>query len=324
MQASIERPARVIEVTDDGARRHVRTLIPQAERYRYDELVTEWPADLLHALADLKQDYFWDSYARFEHPNYVQKAVDITLSLYGLSLAGKRVLDFGAGFGASTHCLLKRGAGSIVLADLVAANTNFAERFFSCVWPGKVEVRTGDIIPTLGENEYDVIWVHAVIEHLTRAERREYLPRFWSALRPGGHLIITETPNRCWPRETHTTGGRWWLPWMSDPAVFARLRREDKYRDWTDEEFYRSGIIGSTYTEILDCLGRPVDCEELALRVRAYIRHLYRAAQKKSPARGAVVAVVSLWEPVWRVLTRKPATSFLPYLQHLAFRKRPT
>jgi Cof subfamily protein (haloacid dehalogenase superfamily) len=250
--------APVVEVHDAGDRRHVRVRRPQAGLHRQTEFWSDWPADLLLALADLKGEWFVDSYARFEEPHYVQKQVDVTLALYGLSLRGKRLLDFGCGFGASSYCFIRRGADRIVAADLEPANTDFARRFFAARGlAAHIDVRREDLVPRLQRGEFDVIWLEAVMEHLLPAERAEYLSRFWDALSPGGTLVITETPNRAWPYETHTTGGRWWIPWMSPEAAFRRLRRDARYRDYTDERFYRSGVIGSSYAEIMRCLGQP-------------------------------------------------------------------
>lgn len=314
---------RVIDVIEEGGRRRVRTRSPQRGHYRYDDFLTDWPADLLLALADLKREWFADSYARFEHANYIQKQVDVTLALYNLSLRGKRVLDFGCGFGASSYCFVRRGADNIVAADLVKENTDFARLFFARRGLARsVDVRHEDVVPGLKPGEYDVIWLQAVMEHLLPGERREYLPRFWEALRPGGVLVITETPNRVWPRETHTTGGRWWLPWKRHQNVFRTLRREPKYRGYTDEDFYRSGVIGSAYSEIMDCLGRPVDCEELARGVRSYLPQVYRFAQVKNPLRWAAVRAFGLAEPLLKVLSGRPAMALLPFLNHLVFRKR--
>jgi 2-polyprenyl-3-methyl-5-hydroxy-6-metoxy-1,4-benzoquinol methylase len=321
MKSADTRP--VIEVVEEGGRRRVRTLIPQRGHYRFDDFRTDWPADLLLALADLKREWFADSYARFEHPNYIQKQVDVTLALYNLSLRGKRILDIGCGFGASSYCFMQRGADNIVAADLVKENTDFARRFFAGRGlDQRIDIRHEDVVPGLTRGEYDVIWLQAVMEHLLPSERQEYLPRFWEALRPGGVLVITETPNRFWPRETHTTGGRWWLSWKSHQKVFRILRREPKYPGYTDEDFYRSGVIGSSYTEIMDCLGRPADCEELGRSVRSYLPKVYGFAQVKSRLRGAAVRSFGLAEPLLKLLSGRPAMALLPFLNHLAFRKR--
>jgi SAM-dependent methyltransferase len=162
----------VIEVVEEGDRRRVRTLVPQRGHYRYDDFLTDWPADVLLALADLKREWFADSYARFEHPNYIQKQVDVTLALYNLSLRGKRILDIGCGFGASSYCFMQRGADNIVAADLVQENTDFARLFFGRRGLDRyIDIRHEDVVPGLTRGEYDVIWLQAVMEHLLPGRR---------------------------------------------------------------------------------------------------------------------------------------------------------
>ena len=203
----------VLEVVDEGAVRKVRVLRRQKGHFDWDEFRTSWPAGLLVDLAALKGEWFCDSYARFEHPNYIQKNIDIVLQLYGIRPEHLRILDFGCGFGASSYCLAKRGATDIVATDLRAENVDLARRILAGVgYSDVVDVRQEDLVPTLHPDTFDVIWLQAVLEHLLPEERHSYLPRFWKALRPGGWLIITETPNRTWPYETHTTFGRWFLP----------------------------------------------------------------------------------------------------------------
>ena len=314
-----------IEVTDRGDRRHVRILRPQkgSSYSNVSEFDTAWPAEMLRRLADLKGDWFLDSYQRFEHPNYIQKQIDVVLELYGIKLAGTPVLDFGCGFGASSYCMIKRGATDILAADLEKSNTDFAADFARAMgFADRVAIRHGDVVPELQPNSFGVIWLQAVMEHLLPSERQSYLKRFWQALRPGGHLIITETPNRVWPVEGHTTRGTWWIPWMSHQKVFRRMRTQERYASYSDEDFYRCGIIGSSYREILDCLGRPADCRELSLETRGYASYLYSRAARRSPARAAATKFLGAAEFLSRNVLRRPITSFMPFLQHLAFQKR--
>ena len=315
----------IIEVDDDGSSRHVQVLAHQEGHFLDKEFRTAWPSHLLQSLADLKKEWFLDSYARFEHPNYIQKQIDQVLAIYGISLPGRRILDFGCGFGASSYCLMKRGADDIVAADLVRENTDLARLVFSGFGlDRKVEIRQEDVIPTLERNAFDIVWLQAVMEHLLPGERQTYLRRFWETLRPGGWLVVTETPNRAWPYEKHTTGGRWFLPWMRPESVFRKMRKEERYRSYSDVDFYRSGIIGSTYGEIMDCLGHPPDCEELARGVHGYIDRLYEDARVKSPRRRALVSALSLAERGVRAFKRKPVMAYMPFLNHLAFRKKPS
>jgi 2-polyprenyl-3-methyl-5-hydroxy-6-metoxy-1,4-benzoquinol methylase len=315
----------VIEVTEaaHGARRHVRILTPQKGTYSdRREFDTDWPQELLCSLAALKGEWFLDSYQRFEHPNYIQKQIDVVLDLYNIRLGDDLILDFGCGFGASSYCMIKRGARRILASDLERGNTDFASQFFrSMGMVEHVDIRCGDIVQELQPASLSVIWLQAVMEHLLPEERRSYLRRFWETLTPGGLLIITETPNRVWPVEGHTTGGTWWLPWMKPNNVFEKMRKLPKYREYSDVDFYRSGIIGSSYREILDCLGRPEDCEEASLGVRGYLKSLYSRAVRKSLPRRVAVGALGLAEHAARTALRRPITSYMPFLNHLVFKK---
>jgi SAM-dependent methyltransferase len=315
----------VVEVspTKDGTRRHVRILTPQKGTYSdRREFDSDWPADLLHGLAALKGEWFLDSYQRFEHPNYIQKQIDVVLELYGIRLGDDPILDFGCGFGASSYCMIKRGARRILASDLERGNIDFASDFFRGMGlADRVDLRCGDIVPDLAPASLSIIWLQAVMEHLLPEERRSYHRRWWEGLKPGGLRIKTETPNRVWPGEGHTTGGTWWLPWMKPQSVFATMRKRPKYRDYSDEDFYRSGIIGSSYREILDCLGRPAGCIERSLAVRSYLNTLYARAVRKSLPRRLAVAALGLAEPVTRTVFGRPITSYLSFLNHLVFEK---
>jgi SAM-dependent methyltransferase len=312
----------IIRIEDAGHVRRVRVLVPQHGHFRCTDVESAWPADLLEALARLKGAWFCDSYARFEHPNYLRKQIDQILAFYGIRLPGLRILDFGSGFGASTYGLVMRGATDIVATDLVLANTAFARLLFSRFGlDGRVDLRSEDLVPGLEPASFDVVWLQAVVEHLLPDERHVYLRQFWRALRPGGWLVVTETPNRVWPYETHTSGGRWFLPWLPPSRLFATLRREAAFAGYSDEAFYRSGIVGSTYRELLDCLERPADCEEPARHLRHYFARLYEGARVQTTARHAVVSALSLLEPGIRVILRRPVMAFTPYLNHVVFRK---
>jgi 2-polyprenyl-3-methyl-5-hydroxy-6-metoxy-1,4-benzoquinol methylase len=312
----------IIRVDDEGNARRVHVLVPQHGHFRFTDFESPWPADLLESLARLKGSWFCDSYARFEHPNYLQKQIDQILELYGIALPGLRILDFGCGFGASSYGLVKRGATDIVATDLVDGNIAFARALFTRLGlDGRIDLRREDIVPALEPDSFDVVWLQAVVEHLLPDERQSYLRQFWRALRPGGWLVVTETPNRVWPYETHTSGGRWFLPWMPAERIFATMRREAPFAAHSDVDFYRSGIVGSTYRQLLDCLGRPPDCEEPARELSRYFARLYADARVKTTMRRTVVSVLGLLEPGVRRILRRPVMAFTPYLNHLAFRK---
>jgi SAM-dependent methyltransferase len=51
----------------------------------------------------------------------------------------------------------------------------------------------------------DVVLLYAVLEHCTPSECLETLRATWRLLRPGGHLVVVETPNRLGYLDSHTT-----------------------------------------------------------------------------------------------------------------------
>jgi hypothetical protein len=101
-----------------------------------------------------------------------------------------------------------------------------------------------------------MVILNAVLEHLTPAERVQLLPALWRALRPGGHLLIHETPNRLFPVDRHTTGlvGLPWLP-IGMKRRYARLAGRLP-ADTGTTGFFRTGIHGSTIFEIRRALPR--------------------------------------------------------------------
>jgi hypothetical protein len=73
----------------------------------------------------------------------------------------------------------------------------------------------------------------------------------------------------------------------------------------------------------MSCLGHPTDCEDLGLTLPAYFATLYRHAEVKSTLRSAAVRMLGFVEPILKLTSRQHVTAFLPFLNHLAFRKRP-
>jgi len=110
--------------------------------------------------------------------------------------------------------------------------------------------------PVPGDDAYDLVILNAVLEHLTPGKRATILPVLWRALRPGGHLLIHETPNRLFPIDRHMTGLPG-LPWMPLGVKRAYLRLVGELPpDGGMTELCRTGIHGSTIFEIRRALPR--------------------------------------------------------------------
>jgi ubiquinone/menaquinone biosynthesis C-methylase UbiE len=72
--------------------------------------------------------------------------------------------------------------------------------------------------------EADIALFVAVLEHMTFSELEEAVGVAWRALKPGGHLVIAETPNRLAPNDYHTS----WIPFFQALPLEIRLRYLDR------------------------------------------------------------------------------------------------
>ena len=78
------------------------------------------------------------------------------------------------------------------------------------------------------DGSFDLINLNAVFEHLLPAERRSLLPELWRRLANNGRLVLTETPWRWFPIETHTTS-RPLMNYLPDRLALAVARRSGHY-----------------------------------------------------------------------------------------------
>ncbi|HSA45616.1 MAG TPA: class I SAM-dependent methyltransferase [Candidatus Competibacteraceae bacterium] len=125
-------------------------------------------------------------------------------------LAGSRVVEIGCGTGSST-CAFAQLAGQVQGYDIspsyVAGALNRARAL------GLTNVAGQAIAPEQLLNELrcrheaekaDFVLLYAVLEHCTSEECLETLRASWDVLRPGGHLVVIETPNRFGYMDIHT------------------------------------------------------------------------------------------------------------------------
>jgi SAM-dependent methyltransferase len=248
--------------------------------------VTSYPLHLIERTLEAKGAYVVDEIMRDEASLYVQNHFKWAIFSYvdGDSFAGRRLLDFGCGAGASI----------MVLSRMLPGNTEFvgAERVPGVIelarerarWYG-IENRTAfllspepDKLPD-GIGGVDFVLLSAVFEHLLPAERHSVLPLLWRHLKPGGILFLNQTPYRWFPVERHTTG----LPlinYLPDALALWTARRCSKRvrpdEKWSD--FLRRGVRGATTGEILAIL-KENSCE----------------AELLAPSRQGVRDLIDLW-----------------------------
>lgn len=249
-----------IQPLPDG-RHLVQVTIPPGATGVSESWITRYPLDLIQAIHATKGYFACDEIMREEDPNYVERSFrsDVLGYLDPSAFAGKRLLDFGCGAGASLLVMSRLLPGcELVGVELQERLLKLARLRAQHLGKGRVEVHlspSGAALPD-GIGEFDYIVFSAVYEHLLSRERRSLLPLIWSRLKPGGVLFLNQTPHRWSPLEIHTTG----LPlinYLPDRLAYAMAkrfsRRIKESDDWQD--LLRAGIRGGTTREILGMLG---------------------------------------------------------------------
>jgi 2-polyprenyl-3-methyl-5-hydroxy-6-metoxy-1,4-benzoquinol methylase len=130
-------------------------------------------------------------------------------------LNGAQILEIGSGTGASTVALGEQGADVIGIDVDAAALTVAAARCkaynikadFHCL-------NAVDAQNAFAKKTFDVVILFAVLEHMTQDERIHSIKCTWEMTRPGGIWCVTETPNRLWFYDGHTSFENFyhWLP----------------------------------------------------------------------------------------------------------------
>ncbi|MDQ4120806.1 MAG: methyltransferase domain-containing protein [Acidobacteriota bacterium] len=218
---------------------------------------TNYGEDLIEHILKIKgAAWLCDEIARDEDPEYVRKNLQNELFAYfdAKDFAGKRILDFGCGSGASTSilaCLFP--ASEIAGIDLYPELLEIARHRVQFYNFSNVVLRQSpspdNLPPDLGE--FDFVILSAVFEHFLPAERQKLVPKIWETVRNGGFLFLNQTPNRLFPLELHTT----MLPFINylpDKLAHLAARRFAKrvQQDESWEMLLRRGIRGATVGEI--------------------------------------------------------------------------
>jgi 2-polyprenyl-3-methyl-5-hydroxy-6-metoxy-1,4-benzoquinol methylase len=287
---------------------------------------TVYRPDTLEAMHAVKGAYLYDEILRIEDATYLRDQF-LELLLRHAPLAGCRVLDFGSGCGSSSILLAREGAsvrsvelmeGPRRVARLRVRDEGLAERIEI------VEAGSMTDLP-FAPASFDVVSLNAVVEHVRPEERAPILRHLWTLLAPGGLLVITETPNRLWLWDGHTTRLPF-IPWMPRTLAcrVARLARPGELGRKSDEDLVYDGIVGATWWSLRSWLpagARPIG-DSPAREHAAYFARLRR--RKRGSARVLVDLIALGFLPLSFALSlgrsTTPLSAFFPYL-NLAYRK---
>jgi SAM-dependent methyltransferase len=196
-------------------------------------------------------------------------------------LAGKRVVEFGAGNGPVTTALCELGANVMALDIDAAAVEEGRRRTAECGLSAEFIAGPFETLieAVASGGPVDVFFLFAVLEHMTVDERLSTLAAARDAIGAAGFLVVCETPNRLLPWDHHTS----LLPFFGMLPADLALR----YVDCSPRDDFRVDIENGL------AQGSDVARERLARWGRPASYHEFELAFDDFP--GNVVA--SSWDP---------------------------
>lgn len=180
-----------------------------------------------------------------------------------LPLKGARILEIGCGTGSASISLAEQGA--IVTAFDLHTEALDATKLRAEIHGLDVACINGnaqELDEFFSAGQFDMIVFFAVLEHMTIEERQTSLRKAWALLNPGQFLCLTDTPNRLWFYDSHTSHMPF-FHWLPNELAFAYSKNSPnfpfntQFRELSDEAmltFIRCGR-GVSYHELELALG---------------------------------------------------------------------
>lgn len=287
-----------------------------------------YAVDTLQAIHRSKGAFLYDEILRVEDPSYLAEQFLELVTRY-TDLKDRTVLDFGCGCGSSSILLARAGA-RVRGVELMAPLREIARLRVRDEGLGdRIEIVEAPAMTALpfAPASFDHVAMNAVVEHVRPEERGPIVRHLWDLLKPGGLLVVTETPNRLWPYDGHTTRLPLipWLP-LHWACVLARRLRASELGRKSDAELVYDGIVGATFWDLIRLV--PPEVRIMGSGPWAerafYFGRLRR--RKRGAARILVEALAISFVPLAGGLSlsrsRIPLNAFFPYL-NIAFQKQP-
>jgi ubiquinone/menaquinone biosynthesis C-methylase UbiE len=166
-------------------------------------------------------------------------------------LRGRPALDFGASWGTSAVALIRAGAGDVLGVEIDPKRVEQGQALLRQLGlEDRITLRHVESTSALDfrDGTFRFVLANGVLEHIPQP-RDAYLREIWRLIGPGGHLMITETPNKWWPREQHTTG-LLFNHWLPRRLAYLRAVRQKRYSKGL-AEWASSGWRGMSFTEMV-------------------------------------------------------------------------
>lgn len=281
----------------------------------YSEFETFYSEKFLKKLFEVKKEWMKDEIDRLDNPNYIEGPFSRVLSTFSIDLKNNLVLDFGCGSGASSIILTKLGAAHVVGVDinhpyLEIASRRAEEHMLNrriqlCRISSRAEI-------PFKNYTFNVVICNGVLEHIHPQHRKQTIRKLWDIIREGGYLVITETPNRLWPYDSHTTK-LWFISYLplNLAKQYALLFKRVGPNESIDELLSR-GLRGMTYWEIIGAIQNGlIECNK-------YVAYLpFSNLSEDTKWRFLRIGLRFVFKILDRVIMRSlglHAWMFLPYL----------
>ncbi|MFH1620995.1 MAG: class I SAM-dependent methyltransferase [Patescibacteria group bacterium] len=257
----IQAPSAKLEITDaNGVRQiHVNGLATYegSKQKVQSDISTHLSIGTIQELVNQKGDWWLDEMERRTKKDYVAKRFLSLIQRFG-GLKNTKILDIGSGCGSSAMIMIDAGAASVTGVEPVA---NFVQLAKHRIMDEGLENQINFIhledtskLPFVDQS-FDIITFSAVIEHIHPKIRTSILRDAYRCLKPNGRLVITETPNRAFPYDGHTTHLPIlpWLPLILS-AKIAKYFSCNSPRGLSKDEYIEEGLIGGNYWQIKKAL----------------------------------------------------------------------
>jgi ubiquinone/menaquinone biosynthesis C-methylase UbiE len=185
---------------------------------------------------DLDDKYYDSEEGRMEIENHLFRRLE--LDRYNfipwidklIPLKGASVLEVGCGSGSATVAIAEQGA-TVIAVDAHREALELSKlrvHMHDIKTVSFIEGNAKDLKDLFHKNRFDLILFLAVLEHMTFEERKSALRSAWEMMPTGGHICISDTPNRLWFYDGHTS----FLPffnWLPDEMAFEYSKCSPSY-----------------------------------------------------------------------------------------------